>query len=53
MVVPDITAVADALRGRPHEFFIEYGRHRQKHSTVGFIFHGSGLIAAEAGADSD
>lgn len=53
MALPDIAAVADALRGRPHEFFMEAGRLRQKNSTVGFVIHPAGLITVETGADGD
>lgn len=53
MACADVAAVADALCGRRHEFFFEHGLLRQKHSTVGFIFHGTALIAAETEADSD
>ncbi len=53
MALPDIAAVADALHARPHEFFIEDGRLRQKNSAIGFIIYPGGLITAASGADGD
>lgn len=51
MALPDIDCVAEALRQRPYDFFIQDGRLRHKDSTAGFVVHRGGLIAAETGSD--
>jgi hypothetical protein len=51
MALPDIESVADALDGRPHDFFFQDGCLYQKSDRVRFIIYPGGLVAAESEAD--
>jgi len=51
MVVPNIESVANTLRRRPRDFFIQDSLLYQKNSTIGFGIHHGGLISAKTLSD--